>query len=106
METVERVLSSREVCRLLGIAYRQMDYQVRAGRIPGQPPERGSGVPREWTPAQVERLREIVEARRKAREMLSSIGAGGSASDPITASSTAVATGARLDVPGLLSRAG
>lgn len=68
----ERTYSSVEVCRALGITYRQMDYAVRSGRIPSQPLRRGSGAPRVWTLEQMDRLREIVEARRKEREILDS----------------------------------
>lgn len=68
MET--RTYSSAEVCRLLGITYRTMDYAVRTGRVPGQPRIVGSGSPREWTEQDVADLRLLVEARRRAREIL------------------------------------
>jgi DNA-binding transcriptional MerR regulator len=69
-----RTYSSVEVCRALGISYRMLDYECKRGRIPGQEYGPGSGSPRVWTVEQVEKLREIVEARRAAKALLEGAG--------------------------------
>jgi DNA-binding transcriptional MerR regulator len=53
------MLSSDQVCKLVGISYRQLDYWSRTGLIEGQEDAGGSGRRRRWTPVQVERVRAL-----------------------------------------------
>lgn len=48
--------SSRDVCDLLGISYRQLDYLTRTGAVTGPDMNKGSGSRRTFTPDQVQRL--------------------------------------------------
>lgn len=72
-------LSSREVCQLLDVTYRQLDYWCRSGWIPGQEVNVGSGFRRVWTKAQVKRIREIKKAFDKADSILIEAGLTGEA---------------------------
>jgi hypothetical protein len=46
--------STPDVAAQTGASFRQLDYWIRTGRIPGMDPDgKGSGVTREWTPAAV-----------------------------------------------------
>ena len=69
--------SSREVCLLTGLSYRQLDWWVRTGKIEvsfnGTP---GSGRPRRWTLAEVRRLQHMVTAYDEARETLAALRSG------------------------------
>lgn len=56
--------SSADVCRATGATYRQVDHWARTGRIPGQDHGPGYGGRRQWTPEQVERVRQLVEASK------------------------------------------
>lgn len=63
-------MSTIEVSLALGVTYRQLDYWVRAGLIPGMS-ERGpgSGGRRQWTPDQVDAARRVAalsEVRRRS----------------------------------------
>lgn len=49
-------LRSAEVCRRAGITYRQLDYWGRCGLIPTPSSPCGSGCPRRWSLAEVERI--------------------------------------------------
>lgn len=54
------MVSSEQVCALTGITYRQLDYWVRKGRIPGiNRAGSGSGRSRDFTNAQVELIRRV-----------------------------------------------
>lgn len=56
----EGSLTSREVCKLLDITYRQLDYWARKGWVEGQPAGTTSpGWVRYWTPEQVVRVMQI-----------------------------------------------
>lgn len=56
--TVFRVLSAPQVCRLVGISYRQLDYWCRLGLIrPVASESRGSGVARRFDEAQLPAIR-------------------------------------------------
>lgn len=79
METFndEELLSSAEVCRLVGISYRQLDYWVRTGAI--ETPDNcaiGSGHGRRWTPEEVRRLKAVVAQMREARQVLEAFSNG------------------------------
>lgn len=50
-------LSSRQVCRLTGVSYRQLDYWQRVGLISASVSEaRGSGTQRRWSEDDVRRV--------------------------------------------------
>lgn len=66
MTTSRRVLlTTQEVMALTGATRRRLIYWCKQGRIPGQPPIIGSGVPRTWTPEQVEAVKEAVSDQMK-----------------------------------------
>ena len=46
-----RVFSSLEVCALVGVSYRQLDYWDRTGKVTATYPARGSGSHRYYTEA-------------------------------------------------------
>lgn len=69
----EGTLSSKEVCALVGISYRQLDYWIRRDYIVGQG-EQGAGTIRAWTPSRVARVQEICEAIDKAKAILVAAG--------------------------------
>lgn len=50
--TEPRVILASEVCRRAGVTYRQLDYWARRGFIPDT--GKGSGVPRQFTEADVD----------------------------------------------------
>jgi len=56
---MERTYSSTEVCCLVGITYRQLDYWCRQGFIPGAAQRVGSGCPRRFDADQVEAFRHV-----------------------------------------------
>jgi DNA-binding transcriptional MerR regulator len=55
-------LSSLEVCQLLGVSYRQLDYWIRTGLIPGAH-GRGSGTQRSFDAEAVEFVRRVRDTR-------------------------------------------
>lgn len=71
----DRVYSSREACRFAGVTYRQADYWIRKGLIPGMSRHGpGSGQARRWTAEQVLALYRIADKLDQAQEILESIG--------------------------------
>lgn len=71
------MLTSSQVCRLVGISYRQLDYWVRTGAI--ESPDNkslGSGRPRVWTPEDVRRLKAVVAQMREAQMILEAFSNG------------------------------
>lgn len=63
---MDRDYSTREVLRLAGLTYRQLDYLCRTGRVPGQESGPGSGGQRRFTQAALEEVMRIQRARRLA----------------------------------------
>ena len=63
-------ISTPQIARWAGISYRQLDYWIRSGWIPGQNGRQGSGKPREWTSEQVARVIEIRDAFNQAEDIL------------------------------------
>lgn len=58
----DRLLSSAETCKATGATYRQLDYWCRIGLVSeAQDQERGSGIPRRFTSAEVARVRLTVD---------------------------------------------
>lgn len=55
--------TSTEIRDMTGATYRQIDYWCRQGWVEGQEEGPGSGIPRAFTQAQVDRIREIKEIR-------------------------------------------
>lgn len=73
----EGLLTSTQVCRLVGISYRQLDYWVRRGMI--ECPDKrglGSGHARRWTPEDVRRLKAVVAEMREAQLILEAFSNG------------------------------
>ncbi len=80
----ERTYSSAEVCEMLGITYRQLDFWTRRGWVsasfvsdkgglrqrPAASPLPGSGVSRRWSEADVARVKEVRDAVAKAVAIL------------------------------------
>ena len=66
---MSEALSSKQVCALTGVTYRQLDYWVGLGVIEGQGSP-GSGMPRIWTSEQVQRVREVQDALQRAIDIL------------------------------------
>lgn len=55
VEGVDGIWTSREVCSIAGITYRQLDYWTRCGYItPSVAPARGSGTWRRWDDSDME----------------------------------------------------
>lgn len=54
--------SSRQICRLAGVSYRQLDYWCRTGLIPGMEGSPGSGSRRIWDEDQLNRVQHLSEA--------------------------------------------
>ena len=68
------LLSTNDVVAATGATYRQVDYWVRTGLVPGQSPEGpGSGHRRRWHPAQVNRVRLILLASRLSNRPLADV---------------------------------
>ena len=62
-ETDQTTYSTRQVARMVGCSFRQLDYWVRAGWIPGLgSPGPGYGYPRRWTQEMVETARWLSRA--------------------------------------------
>ena len=55
-------MTTIEVCRMLDVTYRQLDYWSRQGWIPGQEGGVGSGHRRVWTSEQFERIQRLKRA--------------------------------------------
>lgn len=73
----ERPLSTRQVCVLVGVSYRQLDYWLRTGAITSPDnTDVGSGRWRAWSQADVRRLKACVARLREARETLASFSSG------------------------------
>lgn len=74
---IQTSYSSREVCELTGLTYRQLDWWIRTGKIElswdGTP---GSGHPRRWRSDEVRRLKHMVAAYDEAREVIRSLRSG------------------------------
>jgi predicted site-specific integrase-resolvase len=69
--------SSIEVCRIVGITYRMLDYWVRTGTVrPTTKAQPGSGNPRRWTEDEVRRLQEVVAEYRAAMAILDAFRSG------------------------------
>lgn len=73
-DTPEGFLSSPQVCKEVGISYRQLEYWWQNGWIPDQPVSVGSGRRRLWTPEQLDRVREIADAFDEAVAVLARVG--------------------------------
>ena len=73
----EELLTSTQVCRLVGISYRQLDYWVRTGAVqsPGNM-DLGSGHARRWTPEDLRRLKVVAEQVREAQMILEAFSNG------------------------------
>jgi DNA-binding transcriptional MerR regulator len=73
----EELLTSAEVCRLVGISYRQLDYWVRTGAVesPGNK-GLGSGQRRHWTSEDVRRLKVVASQIREAQMILEAFSNG------------------------------
>lgn len=56
---MEHGYSSTEVCRLVGITYRQLDYWCRQGFVPGMNREIGSGCQRVFSDDQLQAVRRV-----------------------------------------------
>jgi DNA-binding transcriptional MerR regulator len=70
----ETTYSSREVCEITGLTYRQLDWWIRTGKIElswdGTP---GSGHPRRWSEHEVRRLQAMLAAYDEAQEVIEAL---------------------------------
>lgn len=64
--TATTTYSSIEVCRMVGVSYRMLDYWIRTGAVTIPEPTPGSGRRRVWTASDVRRLEEIFAAYESA----------------------------------------
>lgn len=69
----ERTYSTPEAAAIAGLSYRQADYWVRKGLIAGLSGT-GSGIPRRWSQAQVDRLCELSRRYNEALALLAELG--------------------------------
>lgn len=76
MITKPRLYSSAEVCRIVGISYRQLDYWIRVGTIQVDGKLPGSGYQRQWTEDELRRLKEVVAVYKSATSTLDAFRSG------------------------------
>jgi len=76
VDITEGLYSGSEVCALVGITYRQLDYWQRTGHITCDHHRGGSGNPRKWTHIEVTRLKAMVAAVEEARATLAAFSTG------------------------------
>jgi len=72
----EDLYGPHEVCALVGITYRQLDYWDRTGIITCEHPAHGSGSRRLWTHVEITRLKAMVAAVEEARMTLAMLTTG------------------------------
>lgn len=65
---MEQTFSTLEVMAHAGVSFRQLDYLVRSGRVPGMV-NPGSGKQRRFTLRQRDEVARIARARRLARRL-------------------------------------
>lgn len=72
-----KTYASHEVCKLVGITYRQLDYWLRVGIIvPSCKPTPGSGGRRRFTLVEVQRLKEVVASVEHAHATIARFRSG------------------------------
>jgi hypothetical protein len=73
----ESVYSTIQVCRIVGLTYRQLDWWLRTGKIElTSDATPGSGNNRLWTPEEVRRLKHVVAVYHEARETMAALRSG------------------------------
>lgn len=70
--TMEHTYSSAEVCGMVGISYRQLDYWLRCGKLHIDNDAEGSGSRRRWTGPDIEALRLCVAKLHEADSIVAS----------------------------------
>ena len=63
-------MTSREVCELVGVTYRQLDYWCRLGLVEPTVPAHGQGSRRLFGPVDVARVRRLAAAAELRRRRL------------------------------------
>ena len=75
-DTEQELYTSYEVCSLVGITYRQLDWWVRRGIINHEFSAHGSGTHRRWTHDEVLRLKHVVAIYEEAQATIAAFTSG------------------------------
>jgi len=68
-QTITRLLKTREVAKLAGITYRQIDHWVRDSKIQPTQPSLGSGDARLWNQQDAAKVVQIAEYYRHGYQL-------------------------------------
>ena len=72
----ETTYTSDQVCALVGVSYRMLDYWLRKGYVVIDQPEPGSGHARQFTPEDVAALHEVVAEYQAANTIIANFTSG------------------------------